>query len=227
MPQKKYTQQEYVKDFLEMKCVRKQALERALDTRKFEIELYWKRATYFWTFIGATLAGFIAIQASIVPSKNDLSVMLSCVGLVFSFAWFCVNRGSKHWQENWEKHVDMLEDSVTGPLYKVVLTRGKPQGTGQHVRHWLTGPSPLSVSKINQLISLYVFVLWAGLIWYSLPEFNLNAKINWFYFSLILLSFFSCISFLILARSYQGGFWHEATIRTTSIKDDDKNIINV
>lgn len=35
------------------------ALNQALDIRKFEIELYWKRATYFWTFIGATMAGFL------------------------------------------------------------------------------------------------------------------------------------------------------------------------
>jgi hypothetical protein len=29
----------------------KDALKHALDIRKFEIELYWKRAAYFWTFI--------------------------------------------------------------------------------------------------------------------------------------------------------------------------------
>ena len=95
------------------------ALMQALDIRKFEIELYWKRATYFWTFIGATMAGFLAIQASNSENKQDLSVILSCLGVVFSFGWVCVNRGSKFWQENWEKHVDVLEDKVTGPLYKI------------------------------------------------------------------------------------------------------------
>ena len=29
------------------------ALAYALDIRKFEIELYWKRGTYFWAFIAA------------------------------------------------------------------------------------------------------------------------------------------------------------------------------
>ena len=33
----------------------KEALKQAYEIRKFEIELYWKRATYFWTFIGAAL----------------------------------------------------------------------------------------------------------------------------------------------------------------------------
>ena len=27
------------------------AIKIALETRKFEIELYWKRATYFWAFL--------------------------------------------------------------------------------------------------------------------------------------------------------------------------------
>ena len=32
------------------------ALEHALEIRKFEIELYWQRATYFWTFLDQAAA---------------------------------------------------------------------------------------------------------------------------------------------------------------------------
>ncbi len=74
MAVKQYSQKEYDGDFSDGK--REKALEHALDIRKFEIELYWKRASYFWTFIGATFAGFIAIQASSSASRQDLSVML-------------------------------------------------------------------------------------------------------------------------------------------------------
>ncbi|MFW1676814.1 hypothetical protein ACFVYJ_03420 [Pontibacter sp. JAM-7] len=219
MPESKYTQEQYKEDFLSDEKKREKALERALDTRKFEVELYWKRAAYFWTFIGAVLAGFIAVQASSITNKTDLSVVLSCVGFVFSVAWFCVNRGSKHWQENWEKHVDMLENETSGPLYKVVLTRGKPSGVCEHARHLLTGPSPLSVSKINQLISLYIALLWAVLVWYSLPDLNSNSGMNLFYCSVIFLSIFACISFFWLGRTFQGGFWHRASIRSTEINN--------
>ena len=41
-----------------------EALKYALEIRKFEIDLYWKRATYFWTFIAAALAGYFLIQKS-------------------------------------------------------------------------------------------------------------------------------------------------------------------
>ncbi len=176
------------------------ALTQALDIRKFEIDLYWKRATYFWTFIAATFAGFVAIQASTSETKIDLSIIISCLGFVFSFAWFCVNRGSKFWQENWEKHVDVLEDDVTGPLYKVVLSRNQNGNCKDKAVHLITGPSKLSVSKINQIISLYVTLLWGILAFYSLPEFDCNAPVNWFYVTVIVLSFVTCGLFLILGK---------------------------
>ena len=117
------------------------ALERALDIRKFEIDLYWKRAAYFWAFIGATFAGFLAIQASAADNKQDFAVILSCLGVTFTFAWFCLNRGSKFSQENWEKHVDVLEDQVTGPLYKVVLSKNLDDYTRREkLRDLATGP---------------------------------------------------------------------------------------
>jgi hypothetical protein len=198
----------------------KAAHAQALDIRKFEIELYWKRATYFWTFIAATFAGFLAIQASSADNKEDLSVILSCLGIVFSFAWFCVNRGSKYWQENWEKHVDALEDGVTGPLYKVVLSRNQTGSVKDKAVSILTGPSQLSVSKINQLISLYVSILWCALLVYSLPGFELSKPVNGFYVLLVSLSFGTCLLFLILGKSYSGGYYHTATLRKSRAKPD-------
>jgi|SRR5690554_6191691 len=214
---KKITSEQYAQYFHGKE---ENALERAQDIRKFEIELYWKRATYFWAFIGATFAGFLAIQASEAQNKQDLSVILSCLGVVFSFAWFCVNRGSKFWQENWEKHVDILEDDVTGPLYKVVLYRNLEGYTkSEKALNWVTGPSALSVSKINQLISLYVAILWVMLLWYSLPSVNFSVSINWFYLILISLTIVVCASFMVrLGRSYRGGYWHNAELRKSRIK---------
>jgi hypothetical protein len=51
---------------------RVEALKYAHDIRKFEIELYWKRAAYFWTFIGAAFAGYFVIQ-----KDGELSNILS------------------------------------------------------------------------------------------------------------------------------------------------------
>ncbi len=196
----------------------KSALEHALDIRKFEIQLYWERAKYFWAFIAAAFAGYAAIQASSsIADKTDLSVYMSCLGIVFSFGWYCVNRGSKQWQENWENHVDLLEDNVTGPLYKVVLTRPKPRNVREWIREQITGPCFLSVSKINQIISLYVFFLWLWLLWRALPEFDLKAAVDWGYVIIIGLTFLTCIGFFVFGRTHEGDYVHQAKRRETRI----------
>lgn len=225
MPTRNFSDDEYRSQFTKEDAVsddsiNSKALEHALDIRKFEIELYWKRATYFWTFIAAILAGFVAIQASSSHSKTDLSVLLCNLGIVFSFGWLCVNRGSKHWQENWENHVDMLEDTVIGPLYKVILCRGHPKGVAEWAMHLLTGPSPISVSKINQLISLFVTFMWCGLLVYSLPPFGWDRPLNPYYVGLVILACLVCLGFITVGRTYGGGYWHRGTIRTSRINND-------
>jgi hypothetical protein len=137
------------------------ALDRALDIRKFEIDLYWKRATYFWAFLAVTLAGYFTLRAAKIDedAKKDALLVVSCLGVVFSVTWYFVNRASKFWQENWEKHVNLLEGNVVGPLYETVLSDAD-------IRFWkVEGPYPFSVSKLNQILSLFVlglFVLLAG-----------------------------------------------------------------
>jgi len=62
----KITKEDYKKLFSH-KTIRERAIEQALDTRKFEIDLYWKRATYFWAFIAATFAGYFLILSKMSP----------------------------------------------------------------------------------------------------------------------------------------------------------------
>jgi hypothetical protein len=133
------------------------ALEQALDIRKFEIELYWKRATYFWAFIAVTFAGYFAVlgiqNEDLLIKKNLALFLINSLGIMFSFSWFLVNRGSKFWQNNWERHVDLLEDTKMGPLYKTVIELDRKPKLYEEAKY--------SVSKINQLLSLYMVVIWA------------------------------------------------------------------
>ncbi|WP_432468259.1 RipA family octameric membrane protein [Agarivorans sp. Z349TD_8] len=143
----------------------KAAFEQVSDIRKFEIELYWKRATYFWALITVAFAGYFSILASEhMPNKFFLSLIVSCVGFVFTFAWFLSSRGSKYWQENWENHLDLLENKVTGPLYKTLLER--PEHSN-FVEKYVTGPMSVSVSKINQWVSVFVVFSWLSLAAFS------------------------------------------------------------
>lgn len=154
----------------------KAALEHALDIRKFEIGLYWQRATYFWALIAVAFAGYFAVLTAEHMSDADKgfnAFVIACLGLIFSLSWFLANRGSKYWQENWENHVDMLEDGITGPLYKTILHR--PKNTNL-ISRAIEGPAPFSVSQINQWVSLFTLLIWLCLIWVVLPPFDLNAS---------------------------------------------------
>ena len=55
----------------------KAALDQALDIRKFEIELYWKRTAYFWTLITAAFAGYFVILRVWLSEAFAFSNMVS------------------------------------------------------------------------------------------------------------------------------------------------------
>ena len=199
-----------------------EALKYALEIRKFEIELYWKRATYFWTFIAAAMAGYFLIQKSDESANSYLSIVIGCLGFVFSFAWFWVNKGSKYWQENWENHVDLIEDFVVGPLYKIVTER--PEGNNKKsIKNFVIGPAPYSVSKINQIVSLFVTLLWAVLIFHALPPFDLGARIELRYVVIIIFSFLACIAIWRWGKTDKHDYKNlAATLRETTIKEPIK-----
>jgi len=215
---KKISQKEYRKlfsldvDSKEGKSKKEEALRYAHDIRKFEIDLYWKRATYFWTFIGAAMAGFFVIQTIGEPEKTYLSVIVGCLGFMFSFAWFCANRGSKYWQENWENHVDLLEDSLVGPLYKVVISR--PEKDKKNPLRNIIEPAPYSVSKINLIVSLYVTLLWAILTFQALTD------IEWLYVVLIAITIFGCFAICKWCKRDKENYENlNATLRETKLED--------
>lgn len=155
------------------------ALDRAHEIRKFEIELYWKRTAYVWTLIAAMLAGYLLIASKQSPSDNNniylYLIFIASTGFIFSYAWFLVNKGSKFWQENWEFHIDRLEDNVTGPLYKTVLHRDESMRYKQEWKNNLLAPQPFSVSKINQCIAVYTMFLWAILMF--IPKITISNSI--------------------------------------------------
>ncbi|MDI9364458.1 MAG: hypothetical protein QM541_05875 [Flavobacterium sp.] len=137
---------------------KQEVFKQILDIRKFEIELYWKRTSFFWTIIGSIIAGYFLVLSKSDNSLNSLKILfsLSNLGLLFSIGWYFVNRGSKFWQVNWEKHMDAIEDDIIGPLYKTTINK-------EHYRKQffrLVSPFPFSVSKINQVLNLIVIGFW-------------------------------------------------------------------
>lgn len=146
-------QNKYPHTFCSVKdTLREKAFAKAWEVRDYEIKLYWERAKYFWAFIASTFVGYFGSLGDIADGFHELQFIMVCIGFAFSFSWVLVNIGSKHWQENWEGHIDRLEDNFTGPLYKTVKT------------HWIS----FSVSKINIAVSLFICAIWVllGYVYY-------------------------------------------------------------
>lgn len=142
---------------IESRIYRK-ALEVALDTRKFEIGLYWQRTRYFFDAFLA-LGGFSLILALLGLCDKvaqdlifALLITVECVGIVAAFAWVCANRGSKYWQVNWEQYVDELGENFIGPLFQHPIDPKKNK------------KKRYSVSNVNLTLSRYVLGVWIAIL---------------------------------------------------------------
>ena len=113
----------------------KTAFNLAHDVRKFEIELFWKRGTYFWAFILASFTAYFVTFGKILekscfslctiirfsPMAKIALFVIACLCFIFCYSWVLINKGSKFWQKNWEAHIDEMEDMFSGKLYKTFL----------------------------------------------------------------------------------------------------------
>lgn len=127
------------------------ALEIALDTRKFEIELYWKRTAYFVLFIGAIFVGYYNVFSN--SKSHWASLFIAALGFLLSLLWYMANRGSKFWQENWEAHIEELSTYLGTPIFGIIKSRKDPMRK-------VMGHYPFSVSKVNQMVSLIITISW-------------------------------------------------------------------
>jgi|GEM_PF-1642638 hypothetical protein len=160
--------------------IKKKALERAWDTRNFEIKLYWQRAAYFWAFNAAIAIACYNILENIDRYIFIMSVLL-ILGTICSAAWFLSNIASKHWQENWENHIRLLETNIEGKLYATTVCdyehAAKP-----------------SVSRINFKISAMVFFAWIVL----LCAFCYHIGVNYSIISAIIIGIVAIAMLIIL-----------------------------
>ena len=136
----------------------KAAYQKAWENRNYEIDKFWSRALYFWGFIAATFVAYTAIitshcnqsqEPTMKITDSGIEICILALGVIFSTAWILVIKGSKRWQENWEKHIDYLEDFVSGSIYKTVFYRGKQY---------------YSVSKISEYVAWIVLFAWVFLL---------------------------------------------------------------
>lgn len=81
----------------------------AIETRNFEIKMFWQRSNYFLILCTAIATGVL------LNLKNNIifSIIISVFGIIVSRLWYKVNLGSKFWQTRWEKKTAEFEKHST------------------------------------------------------------------------------------------------------------------
>ena len=144
------------------KKLRAAALERAHVIRQFEIELYWKRANYFWLLQAAVFTAVaLTIGNDAVGFRGLLPLTLSTLGFLTAWTSWLAGLSSKFWQRNWEHHIDMLEAEFEGNLYKTVYVS--------------RSGSKWSLTSLNENLILLFSIFWIFVALFA----SISANANW------------------------------------------------
>ncbi|ELV8596787.1 hypothetical protein ACYVL9_000579 [Vibrio fluvialis] len=146
------------------KLTKYEAYKISIETRNFEIDLYWKRSIFFWGFIATAGLGYGSALLAERPHQN-LALLIACFGLICSFCWSLVNRGSKYWQEHWERKVTDFELT----LGATELFRAEDKRDNS--KSWWLGSRKFSVSRLAIALSDFTVFIWIGLIFNRLLSF--------------------------------------------------------
>lgn len=129
----------------------KEAYDKSHATKNFEIELYWKRATYSWTLIAAliTLCGLL-INTYLNKSQGNEKIIfiilaISFAGLFITILCNLILQSGEYWKKNWEIHTVLLEPLFSGRLYAT---------------HVISANNRLSIAKLNGLLYMMVIACW-------------------------------------------------------------------
>ena len=174
----------------------------AIETRNFEIQLFWHRSLFFAAFVSAIFVGYSTITA------NDFTkVILATLGFLITLAWSLANRGSKYWYESWESKINDLEENSQQPLF---LPWKSPQE-----KFFLYRSRLFSVSKIAIYVTDLIFLSWLSIfIKETFEYFNLlsaSKDHSCFLFSIFLI-------FILLALAAL--FWGTRTTVPDSVKKE-------
>lgn len=80
-----------------------------LDTRNFEITMFWTRSNYFLILNSAIAVGLFGTR----EFYSKFAIVFAVLGFLASYLWFWVCLGGKFWQTRWEQRLlDFERDNL-------------------------------------------------------------------------------------------------------------------
>src|SRR5208337_3983956 len=86
----------------------KDVYKMAIDTRNFEISMFWQRSNYFLVLNSALALGFFNLQKP--DNLRVYPLVFAGFGILVSYLWYQVNLGAKFWQARWEQRLLKVEE---------------------------------------------------------------------------------------------------------------------
>lgn len=143
------------------------AVEQAKENRDQEIGLLKERSdSALKILIGGV--GIYTAMLKLLPTMLFLHLGVSSLLFLLCFNWYLGNRGSKYWQNHWERLLDVLEDPVWGPTYKVA-PNPEHFSFKEVIKEY-----PVSVSKIRQFDTLLIATVWFGVFCWEVSKFAMS-----------------------------------------------------
>ena len=150
------------------------------------------------TLTDQTVTTVTTVTTVITLTHGALPLLFfSALGFFLCICWLFSSYGSKHWQENWENHINLLEDCVVGLLYKIFQRRS------------------ISVAKVNLAIGWAVSFLSFMLFCFETIMFLKGFKlpIAWFITGLCLALLIFTVLLVVLGMYVTGNAQDSVTIR--------------
>lgn len=146
----------------------------ALETRNFEISLFWQRSNYFLVLNTAISVGFFSI------TLIKYQIIIGFLGIAVSVLWFLINQGSKFWQSRWETRLKIVENLIgkdidffsanpqiiQNDVKKSIEYSNHSSYFGKHLDKIVL--QKISVSFIMTLLSLLFILFWIILVLFSI-----------------------------------------------------------
>ncbi|MBC2603552.1 RipA family octameric membrane protein [Puniceicoccus vermicola] len=126
----------------------------ALDCRNSEIDLFWRRSSHYWLFVGASLVAYGALKSQ----GAGYAFVVASFGLVSSAAWMVSTVGSKWWIENWEKK---LRKEAEGLDIQDLFIPEQSIGERSGFIDCLVPITRYSPSRPAVLVAIFSTILWA------------------------------------------------------------------
>lgn len=124
-----------------------------VEIRKFEIDNFWKRTLFFWGALAIIIAGYFSAKVNL-----EYLIFASITGFFYSMIFSLGLRGSKYWQEHWERTASTYEKGIGLKLFRWDL--GKEIREENEDVFFLLRPYKHSVSKLTMILGDLSCIFW-------------------------------------------------------------------